>query len=92
MDTSERIKMVKAMEFIARHISNKDIFLGWRAEGVLNDVIEYGDLFVRDEDKEKLNEYIQDEVFWCLMLIFLEVMWKARKGCHIYCDGIGVAK
>ena len=40
----ERVKMVKAMEFICRQINDEDVFMGWLMNGVADGDIEYGDL------------------------------------------------
>ena len=40
----EKAKMVLAMEFIARHINNEDIFEKWLMCGVADGDIPYGDL------------------------------------------------
>ena len=34
MDRPERVKMVRAMEFIARQIYDEEVFWGWLTEGV----------------------------------------------------------
>jgi hypothetical protein len=70
MNKTERIKLVKAMEYVARQINAEDIFLDlWLTDGVADGDIEYGDLEVRpgDEDEYGAGWYIQDEHFAELM-------------------------
>ena len=87
MDKSERIKMVKAMEFIARQINDEEVFPTWVIEGVADGDIEYGDLSEDDFDKD-LEYYIKDDNFSEVMDTFLYVMAKARKSGGLYCDGV----
>ena len=44
MNKAERIKMVKAMEYIARNLNNEHIFYRWLMTGVADGDIAYGDL------------------------------------------------
>ena len=90
-----RIKMVKAMEFIASNINNEDILETWLSLGVADGDISYGDLQVQptgtlpDEDYENLYPYFEDdENFAQLMDLFLYVMDKARKNGGLYCDHV----
>lgn len=85
MRKAERIKMVKAMEFIARQINDEDVFEGWLISGVADGDIEYGDL---DSDDENLDWYIEDEHFEELMECFLRRMSRANKIGGLYCDGV----
>lgn len=87
MKESERIKMVKAMEYIARQINDEAIFEGWLMVGVADGDIEYGDL----DDKTNLDYidyYIEDDSFAELMDTFLRKMSQARKDGGLYCDGV----
>lgn len=79
---SERIKMVRAMEFIARQINNEDIFYSWLLCGVAD-----GDIDGTEHD-EDLEYYIEDETFAELMDLFLRLMSKANKDGGLYCDGV----
>lgn len=88
MNTVERIKMVKAMEFIARQVNDEDIFGAWLTLGVADEDIKYGDLEVRDDDAEDLEYYIEDDEFGDLMDTFLFVMKKAWKSGGLYCDKV----
>ena len=88
MDNNERIKLVKAMEFIARQVNDEEVFEGWLINGVADGDIEYGSLEVTEDDKEILDYYIDDEDFADLMDLFLMVMSRARKSGGLYCDNI----
>lgn len=63
MNTNERIKMLKAMEFIARNVNNESFLNGWLALGVADGDIEYGDLSVGPDDADELEYYMEDEPF-----------------------------
>ena len=91
MNTIERIKMIKAMEYIARQINDEDVFSGWLTEGVADGDIEDGDLTVGSDDAEELEYYLSDDSFADIMDTFLWVMAKARKSGGLYCDK-GVSK
>lgn len=86
----ERIKMVKAMEFIARQINDEELFCDcWLTTGVADGDIEYGDLSVKDDDIETLAYYIEDENFCDLMTLFLRTMGKTyRFNSGLCCDGV----
>lgn len=69
----ERQKMVIAMEYIAHHINNENIFDYWLAMGVPDGEIEYGDF-----DYEKVDEfYIENDTYQELLNDFLYVMKNA---------------
>ena len=87
MDKIERIKMVKAMEFIARQINDEDVFDAWLVCGVADGDIEIGDLEVKQDDGETLDYYMEDAHFADLMDTFLRVMARAKKSGGLYCDG-----
>lgn len=86
MKKAERIKMVKAMEYIARQINDEEIFEGWLINGVADGDIEYGDLSGEDEEFDEY--YIEDDTFKDLMGCFLRRMASARKNGGLYCDGV----
>lgn len=89
MDKVERIKMVKAMEFIARQINDENVFEGWLMGGVADGDIPYGDLSVTDEDIEEFDSYyIEDKHFADLMACFSRRMASAYKSGGLYCDGV----
>lgn len=85
---NERIKMVKAMEFIARQLNDELIFDEWLAIGVGDGDIQYGDLTL--EHDIDLEYYVEnDAVFADLMDSFLLVMSTAYNDkSGLYCDGI----
>jgi hypothetical protein len=88
MNETERIKMVKAMEFIARKINDEEIFSGWLAIGVADEDIAPGDLSIRPEDK-LAGYYEDDRDFAELMGTFLHLMHRAwDEDSGLYCDGV----
>ena len=87
MNKAERIKMVKAMEFIARQINDEEVFYTWLMGGVADGDIEYGDLSEEDPN-EVCSWYISDSSFAELMQCFLRHMTYAKKSGGLYCDGV----
>lgn len=89
MNIPERIKMVKAMEFIARQINDEEVFEGWLINGVADGDIPYGSLEPQTEDLDNLYSYIEDDKdFADLMACFLRRMTAAKKSGGLYCDGV----
>lgn len=89
MNKIERIKMVKAMEFICRNLNDEEVFNGWLLSGVADGDIPYGNLSVEIEDPDDLDIYISDdEEFADLMDTFLSRMHYACKSGGLYCDGV----
>lgn len=88
MNAIERIKMVKAMEFIARQMNDEEAFEGWLVNGVADGDIEYGTLDVQPDDAEDMAVYIEDESFADLMDTFLWCMREAQKSGGLYCDNV----
>lgn len=86
MNTTERVKMVKAMEYIVRQLNNTDIIEKWLLLGVPDEDISYGDL--SDNADEATDFWIEDEHFSDLMGLFLEVMALAKKDGGLYCDEV----
>lgn len=84
---SERIKMVKAMEFIVRQSNAEGNIDPWLAEGVADGDIEYGDLEVKPDDVTDLEYYIEDENFSELMKLFLDIMHYDREDGGLFCGG-----
>jgi len=84
----DRIKMLKAMEFIARQVNDEEVFERWLLAGVADDDIAYGDLSVTDEDMENFGDYIEDDNFADLMAAFLRLMSAARNSGGLYCGGV----
>ena len=88
MDKIERIKMVKAMEFICRNINDEEVFEGWLMDGVADGDIEYGDFGSTSLDAASLGYYLEDEHFADLMDSFLWCMKEAYKSGGLYCDSV----
>jgi len=90
MNIINRIKMVKAMEYIARYVNNEEIFydLWLESDGVSDGDVARGDLAVNEEDLEQLNYYTESENFAALMGSFLSLMKEAYEDGGIWCDGI----
>ena len=88
MNTTERIKMVKAMEFLVRQTNDEEVFESWLISGVADGDIEYGELSVTDDDVDNLEYYCDDQTFADLMDTFLYVMAAARKSGGLYCDKV----
>ena len=87
MNAEERIKMVKAMEFIARSVNDEEVFMPWLVIGVADEDIEYGDLAGGDDGT--LEAYTDDDAdFADLMDTFLNVMNGARRSGGLFCDGV----
>ena len=84
----ERIKMIKAMEFIIRHLNAEDQMDQWLTEGVPDGDIKFGDLTVKSDDKELLEYFVEDEGFADLMGVFLNTMHEAYEDGGLYCDKI----
>ena len=84
----ERLKMVKAMEYIARQVNNEEVFEDWLMNGVADGDIDYGSLEINTDDFEILDYYTNDKTFPDLMKTFLRVMKYARLDGGLYCGGI----
>ena len=80
MDKTERIKMVRAMDFIARCSNDEDIICDWLMNGVAD-----GDC---ELDDEYLETYIEDDEFRDLMDCFLRRMLAVCKSGGLYCDKV----
>ena len=87
MDKSERVKMIKAMEFIARQLNDRDILDEWLVLGVADGDVNYGDL--TETDDGDLEMYLdEDDNFADLMDTFLHCMSRATKSGGLYCDDV----
>lgn len=82
MNKAKRIRMIRAMEEIARNVNDEDIFEYWLACGVAD-----GDIDETTTD-EALEYYAEDENFADLMKTFLHLMSLAYKNGGLYCDKI----
>lgn len=85
MKREERVKMVKAMEYIARQLNDEEILESWLASGVADGDIADGDL---DTYSDFDDWYIEDQHFSDLMETFLDCMKAAKKHGGLYCDGV----
>lgn len=83
----ERIKVIKAMEYIARQINDEEVFIHWLACGVPDWEVPYGDLTT---DPLYDLEWIcnDDERYADLMRVFLDCMAAAKKSGGLYSDGV----
>lgn len=88
MNIVERVKMVKAMEFIIRNINDESIINHWLATGVADGDIAYGNLDVDIQDTEELDYYTDETTFANLMHTFLSCIADAKKDGGLYCDGV----
>lgn len=82
MNIKERVKMVRAMELIARTVNDEEVFEGWLMCGVAD-----GDIDDNTTDEE-LEYYAEDVNFADLMETFLRLMSRAKRSGGLYCDGI----
>lgn len=78
---SERIKLVRAMEYIARHANDDEVFDLWVSLGVADGVI-------FDDSEAWIDEYITDDRLSDLMRVFLRVMTTASLKGGLWCDGV----
>ena len=85
MNREERMKMVKAMEYIARQLNDEEIAVSWMAAGVADGDIAYGDLTTYADIDDW---YIEDQHFSDLMETFLRCMRAAKRSGGLYCDGV----
>lgn len=83
MNTADRIKMVRAMEYIARSINDENIIMSWLGYGVAD-----GDIDENTTDDDLLG-YVEDDVTFAeLMGVFLYCMKRAEKNGGLYCDDV----
>lgn len=82
MKKSVRLKMVRAMELLARAVNNEEVFDIWLYNGVAD-----GDIN-GTEDDESLEYYLNDATFSDLMDTFLILMTEAQKDGGLYVDNI----
>lgn len=79
MNIPERLKLLRAIDLIARSCNNEDHIDYWLTNGIAD-----GDA---DSDKE-LDFYTNDGNFAEVMDAFLETMHLARENGGLYCDGV----
>lgn len=81
----ERVRMVKAMEYIVRQVNDERVRNRWRMNGVAYG-IEYGDFAPVDDN---MDCYCEDnDNFAELMDCFLRVMRLASYTGGLYCNGV----
>ena len=89
MNKIERIKLLKAMEFICRNLNDEEIFYWtWLQLGVADGDIKYGDLSIQSDDLEELEYYLDNETFADMIDTFLCCMAESRQSGGLYCDGV----
>lgn len=88
MNEYERVKMVKAMEYIARQVNDESVFDSWLWAGVADGDIGYGDFDYSPKSVEELSYYLKDKNFGELMTLFTTLMVRARQSGGLYCDGV----
>lgn len=84
MKREERMKMVKAMEYIARQLNDEGIFESWLIDGVADGDIEYGNLSA--EAGEDMDYYLEDQHFSDLMETFIDCIKLAKNHGGLCCD------
>ena len=85
MKREDRMKMVKAMEYIARQLNDEEITEYWLQDGVADGDIEYGDLTTYAA-LDAIEWYIEDQHFSDLMDTFLRCMYAAKNHGGLCCD------
>lgn len=82
MKKSARLKVLRAMEILARSVNDETVFEEWLIDGIADGDID------GSEDDEDLEYYLDDSTFSTLMETFLHVMARAKKSGGLYVDGI----
>lgn len=80
MNTEERVKVIKAMDTLARCINDECIFNSWLISGVADGDGESTDANIADN-------YTEDETFRDLLSLFLKLMYRASRD-GLYCDKV----
>ena len=89
MNAITRIKMLKAMELIARTTNNEEAFYDiWLTDGIADGDIALNDLSVGDFDPQNLGDYLTDDTFADMMAVFLRLMFHAHLDGGLWCDGV----
>lgn len=83
----ERIKVIKAMELIARQINDEEVFINWLTCGVPDGDIPYGDI-TTDPLDGVLDWWYDDDNYADLMRVFLDCMAAAKKPGGLLSDGV----
>ena len=82
MNLSNRAKVVRAMETIARCVNDEEVFYRWLLCGIADGDID------DDTTDEDLEYYCEDKTFADLMERFLDLMNAAKKSGGLYEDRI----
>ena len=89
INLEERVKMVKAMEFITSQINDESVYDRWLMNGVADGDIKYGDFSTDDLENDEATWYCEDDkTFAELMGTFLNLMTAAKKSGGLYCDRV----
>ena len=81
MRLDTRVKMIRAMDFIARQLNDEDIFFKWLTIGV-------ADEDCNNDDEYIANVYCDDETFSDIMGCFVTVMRDAYRSGGLFCDNV----
>jgi len=81
----ERQKMIVAMEYVARHINDEEVFDSWLMCGVPDGDIEPGNL---DPTQVYEKDYMITDGFKDIMSCFLRCMCMAYEEGGLYCGGV----
>ena len=86
----DRIKAVKAMEFMARQVNDENVFDMWLMCGVADEDIKYGDLAIQDNvEEDPAYDYASDpDTFSALMEVFLRTMMGAYESGGLWCGNV----
>ena len=83
MAKEERVKVVRAMDTIARCINDEEVFVPWLSVGVAD-----GDCADDVPDSYILEYYCDSGTFRELLECFMRRMRGALKSGGLYCDGV----
>ena len=87
-ENEKRIKMLKAMEYIARCTNDEELFYIWLYAGVPDGEIKYGDLSLSNNDL-RLTDYTDNKTFAEIMHAFLKLMHRIyEEETGLYCDNV----
>jgi hypothetical protein len=89
MNIPERIRLIKAMDFIAGYINDENIFYSWLSLGVADGDIEDPGIPVTQEEIENLECYVNDDDSFAETIgLFVRLMKRAHGSGNLYCDGV----
>ena len=87
LEMLDRIKMVKAMEYVMRNLDDERLFDFWLSIGVADGDITYGDLDAIVNAKE-LEFYVEPDNCADLMATFIHIMKQCDVDGGLYCVNI----